>query len=38
MDEWYPVEYGIDWLTGEYTNKREKLKRRLKSGVVEDFS
>ena len=30
MDEWNPNDEGIDWLTGEYTYKREKLKRDLK--------
>ena len=27
MDEWNPVEDEIDWLTGEYTYKRDKIKR-----------
>jgi hypothetical protein len=30
MDEWNPVEDEIDWLTGEYTYKREKLRNSIR--------
>jgi len=33
MEEWNPIEDEIDWLTGEYTYKREKLKKALESGT-----
>ena len=32
MNDWDFVDDGIDWLTGEYTYKREKLKKALKEG------
>ena len=38
MEEWNPVEDEIDWLTGEFTYKREREKRRLKNEGNEDFS
>ena len=31
MEEWNPMEDEIDWLTGEYTYKREKLEKALKN-------
>ena len=30
MDEWDPVEDEIDWLTGEYTYKKEKMKNCMR--------
>jgi hypothetical protein len=32
MDENEDYDYGIDWLTGEYTYKRQILKEALKEG------
>jgi hypothetical protein len=29
MDEWDPVDDEIDWLTGKYTNKLQKLKTAI---------
>ena len=31
MEEWNPMEDEIDWLTGEYTYKQEKLKKALQN-------
>ena len=31
MDEWNTVEDEIDWLTGEYTYKKEKLRSVIRS-------
>lgn len=31
MDDWDPCEDEIDWLCGEYTYKRERLKRQLQN-------
>jgi hypothetical protein len=39
MDEWDPCEDEIDWLCGEYTYKKDRLRRelqRLESGW-DDF-
>ena len=37
MEEWDPADEGLDWLTGEYTYKRERLKRALKALDNDDF-
>jgi hypothetical protein len=37
MDEWDSVDDGIDWLTGEYTYKKEKIRKALKEGRGMDI-
>jgi len=31
MDEWNPVEDEFDWLTGNHTYKKERLRRSLEA-------
>jgi hypothetical protein len=38
MNEWDSVDDGIDWLTGEYTYKREKIRKASKEGRGMDIS
>jgi len=37
MEEWIAVEDEIDWLTGEYTYKREKLKNAVEAETSDFF-
>ena len=37
MDENEDYDYGIDWLTGEYTYKRQRVKKALKKGKGIDY-
>ena len=37
MEEWDTIDEGLDWLTGEYTYKRKRLKRALKAIGNDDF-
>ena len=36
MNEWDSFDDGIDWLTGEYTYKKARLRAALKEGAAHD--
>lgn len=35
MDEWEPNDE-MDWLTGQYTHKRARLRKAIKEGIGHD--
>jgi hypothetical protein len=37
MDECDPIDDELDWLTGEFTYKRENLRRAINSISRDDF-